>query len=420
LKKYLSHKNEFTLLHHAVWTGNKELCLFLCQNNFKIDHDRLGIQPYVYSLRIGNKEIINILKPSHIEKFNENEKLIIKNDIESNIGKDFEEMDIIEDESFFENYHQPQTKYFTNLKENIVFSQNFNMKKNMFGFWHPEDEEEEEGDDSEPDLEEETIQIQNILNSPINEISKEVDQFEKVILFENPKTYLLKRVIVEISRKPSKKRELNYEVNSSKKRKLENPATRSSEVILSKYSFNPVIKEIGLNMMNNINFTPLAYLILQQISENLLGSFFQEIEILQNLGFPHEKAFHLLYSFSYVDHIRKKDLGLDHEFQGPIQKPDESEDSENSECEYQEYFFESDGEFEPEYDCSSSEEERDYLIEDYSEEDDEPLLGVSSTHISDEMFHKMKEQKNPTFPNKYYVEEEEEEEEYSTNFTEEY
>jgi hypothetical protein len=274
LKMYLAHKNEFTLLHHAVWTENKEICHFLCQNKFKIEYDMLEIQPYVYSLRIGNKEIINILKPSHIEKFNENETLIIKNEFQSNIEKDIEEMEISEDESFLEKDNQPRTKNYTNLKETII------------------DFSSSEEDDSEPDLEEETIQLQKILDSSVEEISKEIDLFERVHFFGIPDSYTYRTFVETVSRKPSKKRrESNPEENPSKKRKLENPATRSSEVILSKYSINPVINEVGEDFKNNIKFTPLAYLILQQISENLLGSFFQEIEILQTWDFLMKKLF---------------------------------------------------------------------------------------------------------------------------------
>jgi hypothetical protein len=368
LKMYLSHKNEFTLLHFAVWTENKDLCEFLCQMNFKIDYDLLSIQPYVYALKIENEEIINILQPSHIKNFNENESFIIQRISESSIDGDLEDFEKMEneDEKYFENYHQPQTKNFTNLKETII------------------DFSSDEDDDSEPDLQEETISIEKIMDSSVEEISEEVEKFEKIHLVRIFDSYINKTYVETISRKPSQRnRKSHSEENPMKKRKLENPPTRSSEVFLSKYSFNPVIATVGEDFKSNLKFTPLALLILQQISENLLGTFFQDIQILQNLGFPHQKAYQLFFSFNtfnnvsgnqFVRHIQNFDI-LGNEDDG-------------------EYEFESDAD-------SSSEEERDYMIDEDEDEDSEEE-NFTPMEIVDELFHLSKEKKR--FPNKFYVE----------------
>jgi hypothetical protein len=96
------------------------------------------------------------------------------------------------------------------------------------------------------------------------------------------------------------------------------------------------------------------------------------------LGFPHEKAFQL---FSFLDQFQKRN-------QIHLEILDENED----------------GKYEFESDDSSSEEERDYLVEENSEVEKEPLLENSSMQIVDEIFKKTKEKKR--YPNKYYVEEE--------------
>jgi hypothetical protein len=179
---YLGHKNQFSILHFAVWTENVELCEFLVKNKLGNEHDMIGIQPFVYALRIGNLKIIEILKTSFLNELNDQEKDIISfafyvNDFGFDSFKMLDSFKIMkysepeyepeeDDEDYFKQCYEPSdlTPYMFNDAPRIL----------------DHNEETDSEHESINDPLEEGISIQDIFNKEEEEILNETMKFEKI------------------------------------------------------------------------------------------------------------------------------------------------------------------------------------------------------------------------------------------------
>jgi hypothetical protein len=382
LSKYLALKNQFSMLHFAVWTKNVELCDFLVKNKLGNDYDMIGIQPFVYALRIGNLKIIEILMNSFLNELNNKEKDIISkafhiHNFEDTLVSMMNEFEIQkysepeyeaeeDDEEYFESCYEPT--------DSIVYK--FNDVPRILDHDQKSDSEHE----SLNDPLEEGISIHDVFNKDEDEIMEESMKFEKV------HRYNFYSNVECLERTPHQKVQLSKIFDEetgekkSKIQKLEEPQFTRGKLIIPKYDFNPLVTEVMGEFLVKPKITPLASLMLQEASEKFIEEYHREMNDLQELGISNERS-HQIFFFLFQNELNnfwtRRTIRFDdsknahyNPFLGcnsaePVK--DSTLDEEEGDETYSESSHDSGGEF---CSCDSSEDERDYFIEDDSQYDE--------------------------------------------------
>jgi hypothetical protein len=363
LSKYLGFKNQFSILHFAVWTENVELCEFLVKNNLGNDYDMIGVQPFVYALRIGNLKIIEILKTAFFNDLNEKEKEIVsyafaihnfQNDLLSMFGffkiKKYSEPEYEpeeDDEEYFKKCYEPT--------DSILYK--FNDVPRIL------DHEEESDSEYESlnDPLEEGISIQDVFNKDEEEILKESMKFEKIHRFydfDYPYAYV--ECLDRTPHQTEKSNKIKDEETGEKKskiQKIENLFTRG-DLVIPKYDFHPLVTELAGEYKFEMKFTPLASLMVQDATEKFIEEYLREINCLQELGISHEKS-QQTFMMMFQNELFTKSALYNPFFGCKSVNPvkDSTLDEDDEDYGYSES-------------SDSSEDEREYIIEDDSQYDE--------------------------------------------------
>jgi hypothetical protein len=133
--------------------------------------------------------------------------------------------------------------------------------------------------------------------------------------------------------------------------------------VIPKYDFHPLITEKAREHKLDLNITPLASLIFQEASEKFIEEYHREMYFLQELGISHEISHHIFLSLFQIDTSNQlnkfESKTLHNPFLG-IQAVEPVSDPVLDEVDEEYIFSESE----------SSEDEREYIIEDDTQYDE--------------------------------------------------